>query len=272
MSPYKELLNVLIEITDISNNRKLDFTEKLSQILLEIVHCMQVRCGSIMLLKNRMTLEVVAATNPDIIGIQQRLEVDFPSSWVVKNKKPLYVDSSSPCSFLISRFKHYEGDAFFLVPLINNGRAIGVVNITEKIGKNTINKDLQSILSNILGTVIVALDNHRRTKSLKKKQKTLRNKNLDLQQLEKLRTELFNVLIHDLRSPVSDILTNIEILSCTAGDENIVFVEKAQSSCNTLYSMISNLLDISLLEDGKIKLIYEETISDKLIENSISGL
>ena len=51
MSPDRMLLEVLTCIADISNSTKLGFKEKLNQILLEIVSCMQVKKGSIMLLK-----------------------------------------------------------------------------------------------------------------------------------------------------------------------------------------------------------------------------
>ncbi len=272
MSPDRMLVEVIIRITEISNDRKLGFQEKLNKILLEIVDCMQVNRGSIMLLKNRKTLEVMASTNPEIIGVKQRLEVDFPSSWVVKNKKPLYVDSSSPCSFLVRQFQHYKGDAFFLVPLISNDRVIGVVNVTNKIDSDFFNKEDRGILLSIMGNVIIALENHRLAESLKKQQKVLKKKNLELRKLEKLRTELFNMLIHDLKGPISEIVANLDILSYTAKDENIEFVESAQSGCNTLYNMVSNLLDIARLEEGKMPLIYEEIRPEELIKESIAGL
>jgi hypothetical protein len=45
---------------------------------------MHVNKGSIMLFKDRKTLEVVASTNPDIIGVRQTLDVESPSSLKMK--------------------------------------------------------------------------------------------------------------------------------------------------------------------------------------------
>lgn len=272
MSTHRSILEVLINITDISNNRKLGFQEKLNQILLEIVDCMHVKKGSIMLFKDRKTLEVVASTNPEIIGVRQTLDADFPSSWVVRNKRPLYIDKASQSDFIIKRFEHYKGEAFFLVPIIDNNRVIGVVNVTEKDGTDIFSEEEQKMLLHVAAQVIIALENNRLAESLKAKKKILQKKNLKLRKLEKLRTELFNMLIHDLKGPVSEIVANLDILSYTVKDENIGFVEIAQTGCSTLYNMVSNLLDIARLEEGKLSLVYEEISPKELIKESLSRL
>jgi len=272
MSPDKSILEVLLHVTDISNNRKLKFEEKLNMILLEIIGSVHVKKGSVMLLKNKKQLEVVASTNPSIIGVTQDISTDSPSSWVFKNKKPLYVDSASQCDVTIGRFKHYKGDAFFLVPIISNDRSIGVLNVTDKIGTDRFNHDERKLLLHIVGHVITALENNRLAESLKKNQKILKKKNLELQKLEKLRTELFNMLIHDLKGPITEIVANLDILSYTITDENLEFVETAKNGCNTLFSMISNLLDISRLEEGKLGLVIEEINPQVLIRESLARL
>jgi len=266
------LLEVLTCIADISNNRKLGFKEKLNLILHEIVNCIQVKKGSIMLLKDKKTIEVVASTNKDIIGATQSLEIDSPSTWVFRNKKPLYVDSTSHCELPIGRFAHYHGEAFFLVPIISNDRSIGVINVTEKIGTDIFNLGEREILLHSVGHIIIALENHRLADSLKKNQKLLEKKNFELRKLEMLRTELFNMLIHDLKGPISEIVANLDILSYTITDENINFVETAKTGCNTLFSMISNLLDIARLEEGKLPLLYEDILPVDLIKESLARL
>ncbi|MFC1592069.1 ATP-binding protein [Thermodesulfobacteriota bacterium] len=272
MKPETSLLDVLNLISDISHNRRLDFSGKLNRILLAIVACMQVKKGSIMLLKNPKTLEVVASTNPNIIGVCQTLDGETPSAWVVKHKKPLYVDSASGCDVMVGRFKHYKGDAFFLAPIIDHGRVIGVVNVTEKIGVDIFNEDERTVLLNIIGHVITALENGRLAASLKQKKKSLLKKNKELRRLQDLRTELFNMLIHDLKGPLSEIVANLDILSYTLTDENLDFVDTAKSGCDTLYNMVTNLLDIARLEEGKLPLMYEEIDPPELIKETLARL
>lgn len=272
MSDDKFILEVLLQITAVANNRKLRFEEKLNKILLAIVSCMQVKKASIMLFKNNKVLEVVASTNPSIIGKTQSIDENTPSTWVVKHKQPLYVDSESNCDVSIRRFAHYAGDAFFLVPIIYNEQVIGVINVTEKIGSDIFRNEERDILLHIVGHVIIALENHRLAESLKKSHAIVTKKNKDLKKLEKLRTELFNMLIHDLKGPISEIVANLDILSYTLSDENLSFVETAKNGCDTLYSMISNLLDISRLEEGKLPLIVEDINPKELIRESLARL
>ena len=54
-------------------------------------------------------------------------------------------------------------------------------------------------------------------------------KNIRLRKLEKIRTELFNMLIHDMKGPISETVANLDILSYTLTDEeNLEFVKGAQ--------------------------------------------
>ena len=69
---------VLLRLKAISNNKKHDFQKKLNLILKEIVKFMEVSSGSIMLMKNRKTREVIASTKPHIIGQTQSISNDSP--------------------------------------------------------------------------------------------------------------------------------------------------------------------------------------------------
>jgi len=134
MTSEEALLEVLTAINSISNNKGLAFEEKLSHILLEIVGCMKAESGSIMLVKGRKALQVVASTNPELMGIRQPLDEESPSTWVVKNNASLCIDNISTDALFQNRFDHYQGDAFLLVPIIGNEKVIGVLTVTDKIG------------------------------------------------------------------------------------------------------------------------------------------
>jgi len=272
MVPEHGLLEVLIAITDIANNRTPAFEQKLRMILQQIVGCMQAKKASIMLLKRKGTLEVVASTNPAIIGVRQSLEDSSPSSWVFRHQQPLYADSSCACSVPTGRYKHYQGDAFYLVPLMINGKVIGVVSVTEKINADCFEQGERDILLRIMGHVIIALENHRLAESLHKKHRALQKKNQELRKLERLRTDLFNMLIHDLKGPISDIVANLDLLAYTLGGESLEHVEIAMSGCSTLYNMISNQLDIARLEEGKLALFHEAIDPRELVKESLARL
>ncbi len=272
MTHDRKFLEALISIIAISNNKKLTLEKELNNMLLVIVDCLQVKSGSILLIKRNGMMEVAASTKARIVGIKQPLDDSSPTAWVVRNKKPLYIDSAAKCDYILKRFKNYSGDAFFIAPVINDGRVTGVISVTDKIGSDTFGRDEREILINIAGQVIIALENNRMAKSLEKKSKDLRKKNLELEKLEKLRTELFNMLIHDLKGPLSEIVANLDILSYTVKGEGVEFVETAQSGCSNLYNLVADLLDVSRIEEGKMPIVFEPLIPGDIINEANAGL
>jgi len=272
MTRDKKFLEALVAISNISNDRKLEFGQKLERILLEVAGCMQATRGSIMLVKGRKALEVVASTSPELIGAKQRLDEESPSSRVVKNKAPLYVDKTTGGDILQKKSDYYEKEAFLVLPIISDNRVIGVLNMTEKIGADIFEQDEHQMLLSIAGQLIGALENQRLTESLRKSKRTLEKKNLQLMKLEKLKTDLFNMLIHDLKGPISELVANLDILSYTVSDENCQYVESAQTGCDTLYTMVCNLLDVARLEEGKLELIYEKIDPQDLVKEALARL
>jgi len=71
-----------------------------------------------------------------------------------------------------------------------------------------------------------------------------------------LREDLTRMMIHDLRSPMTNILGSLELLQDTVGEhpENQQLVTLAHSSGTRLLKMINSLLDISRLEAGQMPL------------------
>jgi K+-sensing histidine kinase KdpD len=272
MTDDKVLLNTLKEINSITHKGRLGFKKKLELVLSAIIGCMGAKSGSILLMKGKSRFEVAASTKKELIGLRQRLEEGSPSEWVVKNKSLLYVDSMEKSPIFARRFDHYQGNAFLIAPLICNGKLMGIVNITDKIGADLFSREEQEALLDISGQVIGSIENHRLMESLKKKSRIINKKNNDLKKHEKLRTELFNMLIHDLKGPISDLTANLDILSYISTDENREYVELAREGSDNLYNMVSNLLDIVRLEEDKLKLVYERIDPRELIKESFTRL
>ncbi len=266
------VLKALLDINAISQDSRLKFGQRLQKILHEIVQCMGAKSGSIMLLKGRKSLEVKASTRSELIGIKQPLDGKSPSSWVVQNKVPLKVDDVENSEIFKKKADRYEGAAFLLVPIIGNDKVIGVLSVTDKIEEDVFSAEEQQGLLNISGQVISALENQRLAEALKKKGRALQAKNKELKKLETLKTELYNMLIHDLKGPISEIVANLDILTYTLYDENLNYVRAAQSGCDTLYRMICNLLDISRLEDNKLDLIYERINPLDILKEAIARI
>jgi signal transduction histidine kinase len=92
-----------------------------------------------------------------------------------------------------------------------------------------------------------------------------------LQELESLRDSLTHMVIHDLRTPLTSLLTGMQSLE-SLGELNEFqneFVEIAISGGETLLSMINDLLDISKMEDGSLRLERLNIEADTVIETAL---
>ncbi len=258
MDTRQRLMSVLYAINEISNDAAMDFERKLHRVIGEIARGLEAGSGSIMLRKGRKTLEVVASTNPEIIGERRSMDQDSPSAWVARTGEPLYVDDADGSKRFNGRPDRYNKCAFLLVPVLNQGRVIGVVSVTEKVDKDEFSQEEQELLLKLAGQIISALESQRLADDLRKKRRTLQKRNRQLRRLEGLKTELFRMLIHDLKVPISELMANLDILSYTTSQDNRGYVETAKNGCDTLYNMVTNLLDIARLEEGRLDLVYEQ--------------
>ncbi|RPJ81681.1 MAG: GAF domain-containing protein, partial [Deltaproteobacteria bacterium] len=212
MKGNDSMLDALLQITQISNMQRVDFQTKLHRIVHEIAKCMKTERASIMIKKGRNHLIVEASTVPGLVGHKIPLAGESPSVWVVKNKKVLYVKDSSEKSSVIRQSDHYHKNAFCLSPIMIGNKVIGVISITEKIGLDSFSIQEQEGFVLLSGYILSTLENHRLTESLRKGKSSLRKTNQELKRLEKLRTELFNMLIHDLKGPISEVIANLDLL------------------------------------------------------------
>ncbi len=82
-----------------------------------------------------------------------------------------------------------------------------------------------------------------------------------ISELERLRVDMTHMIVHDLKMPLSSILPSLEALM--AGEmgpllpEQIRFLQMSRRSGQEMLMLIQNLLDVSRLEEGKLKLHKE---------------
>ena len=273
MNTNQTILEALLVITRISNRKRIGFETKLQQIIQEIAKCMGSERASIILKKSAKNLEVVASTVPGLVGHKIPLDGNSPSVWVVKNKQALYVKDHCNQSHPSNQYDNYRKDAFLIAPIQTENKVVGAISITEKIGTDLFSPQEQESFMLIVGHILSALENHRLTESLRNSKRSLKKKNLELKKLEKIRTELFNMLIHDLKGPISEVIANLDILTYTVQDEeNLDYINSAQSASDTLYRMVADLLDIARLEEGNIPIVQEKLKPEDLITESLSRM
>jgi signal transduction histidine kinase len=85
--------------------------------------------------------------------------------------------------------------------------------------------------------------------------------------------ELGQLIVHDLRAPLSNVMTGLQTLQDIAGEamdtvqKNLV--KLCIASCNRMSTLINSLLDLARLESGQMPLQLSETSVKDLVESSL---
>ncbi|HEU4886838.1 MAG TPA: hybrid sensor histidine kinase/response regulator, partial [Thermoanaerobaculia bacterium] len=93
-----------------------------------------------------------------------------------------------------------------------------------------------------------------------------------LQEVEKLRDDMRNMIVHDLRTPLTALIVGIEMLG-QFGALNETQSEMMGIAINggkTLLGMINDLLDVEKMESGTMQLRYSELTADRLVAGAIA--
>ncbi|HEX8173026.1 MAG TPA: response regulator [Thermoanaerobaculia bacterium] len=92
-----------------------------------------------------------------------------------------------------------------------------------------------------------------------------------LQELEKMRDDMRNMIVHDLRTPLTSLIVGLEMI----GEDGLDDVQRemtgiATSGAKTLLAMINDLLDVEKMESGHTTLHYESIVPSELMSGAIN--
>ncbi|MGC9044739.1 MAG: hybrid sensor histidine kinase/response regulator [Myxococcota bacterium] len=128
--------------------------------------------------------------------------------------------------------------------------------------------------------VILRVDTHIRILRL---QRELKRKNLELEanykrlrELEDLKNNLTNMIVHDLRSPLTGVLSMFELLrmELEGSDHTSIleYIKSGYSAATSLMEMINSLLDISRLEEGRLLPDVKKNSIKEIAKEAIASL
>ncbi|HEY0141802.1 MAG TPA: response regulator [Thermoanaerobaculia bacterium] len=93
-----------------------------------------------------------------------------------------------------------------------------------------------------------------------------------LQELEKLRDDMRNMIVHDLRTPLTSLIVGVEMLEkhgeLNASQREMMTI--ATTGGKTLLGMINDLLDVEKMESGADTLHYEELSPGTLVAGALA--
>lgn len=103
-------------------------------------------------------------------------------------------------------------------------------------------------------------------------QRELTKKNLELEELNNLKNQFLGMAAHDLRNPLGNILSYSEFIEeekDNLSQEQAEFIAQIKSLSSFMLNMVTELLDVTTIESGKISLKIEPCNLTELISRNI---
>lgn len=98
----------------------------------------------------------------------------------------------------------------------------------------------------------------------------------DQKQIEKKKDEFLSITSHELKTPLTSVKAYIQLLSRSLreheSDQIKTYIEKAQLQVEKLNELISDLLDISKIESGELKLNKKDFDIKPMIESAVETI
>ena len=162
--------------------------------------------------------------------------------------------------------EYYKNDNIAYIPLSGNKNMFGVVVI--KLKQNPIEPFENSILLSIIGECSLAIENYYNLKEKELNEILAKN--------EQVRANLLRAISHDLRTPLTSIMGNSDnlLFNNKILDEDIKMQMYSEIYEDSLWlvNLVENILSITKLENGKIKLNYTTELVDDIIDEALKHI
>jgi two-component system sensor histidine kinase/response regulator len=148
-------------------------------------------------------------------------------------------------------------------------QAIPIVMVTALSSKSDLADCLNAGADDFISKPVSAIELRARVHSMLR----IKHHYDDLQTLLKLREDMVNMIVHDLRNPLAGVLLSLDLLINVDYPKEQLKSRLGQtySSAQSIKLLIDDLLQIALLESGKIRFTYKDIELDELIKSAISN-
>ncbi len=198
---------------------------------------------------------------------------------VAKTGKPILTND-------VSKIPYYKNQASLTkselcVPLKVENRVIGVLNVESKKTNAFENKDIVylSALADIASVAIKNAQLYNKVKDFNAELKIqvematqeLTEANKELKRLNEIKSDFVSTVSHELRTPLTSIQGYVSLMqdgdAGQINDDQKEFLGIVKEESQRLLRLISDLLDISKIEAGKMKIMFEDFNILEFIDN-----
>ncbi len=264
----------ICEIEELLLQEALPFREKLQKVVNFLAEKFRItKCSFMIVNHDTLTLEVMAATTPAIVGCTRKLSDVSIATMALIDNTPFLVDGKKRSYFAPLENSSYSSEFSLSIPIRYLDRRLGVVNFTDTEDGQPLTCEQERRLVEIFEHLAPYFYAAQVGESCRVHIRKLEEKNEQLVRLDELKTDLTNFIVHDLKGPISTIIANLDMLSYEPlSPQQSEYLSIAIEDTYKMQRMVMNILDVLKLEESKIEMFREETDICRLAEREISSL
>ncbi len=255
-------LSLILQVINLLSERDSSLAEKLDSSLRMILEGIQADNGSIMIADEQgAEMTVLAATKQHIVNKKQPVNSQSISGRSFLNQQPVFIRDihQDPDFAPAARPGNYRTDSLMSIPLISAGsnNAYGVINASDRRDNKCFQQSDLDLLMDYGSWISPILQNSFLMDALsqeKDRYKALSSE-LELNQKQLIianaeRSELVQMVVHDFKSPLSAVISNLELLSYIGmTEEQEPVVSTALDGSQKLLEMINEFLELARLDE-----------------------
>lgn len=199
--------------------------------------------GSIMLLEEEGNyLYIGAAVGlPEHIVREQRQRVgEGIAGWVAEHRRPLILTEGEIPPFALPWLRGRNAYSSISLPMIHQNHLLGVLNLTKNPGRPPFQEGDAEFIGILAVQAAAVIRNARLYMRLQHAYR-------DLQQLDRLRTQIIDIAAHELRTPVTVIKGYFELIRELNMPELDALLPPIERNLERLETLVRDLFDLSTL-------------------------
>ena len=201
---------------------------------------------------NNITIPLMATDNLSVKAITERKmfitenvsDVLYPAlnkEWVEAFQKQLGIKTS------------------IVYPILAKDKTLGTLIFSLSKPRGELTDQEWAVLDSFVGAVGIALDNALLFKSLNIVTQQLKDANVRLKEVDKLKDEFVSLASHELRTPMTVIKSYLWMILDKKNDGSLsekqkMYIDRAYTSTQRLINLVNDMLNISRIESGRFTL------------------
>lgn len=157
-------------------------------------------------------------------------------------------------------------------PLIVKGEPVGFLFFSST-QPDVYQNQHSEIFQQIASQLVVIVEKAKLISDLEQSRQEIKHQNETLQRLDELKNTFIAIAAHDLRSPLSYILTSIDLITgpdaAMYRDHQNTFLEGIQRQVRHMVHLVDDLLDLGEIQSGRFKLHLQATRLSEILGEAV---